>query len=64
MLALIFDEEVAPDDHRLALGVVDIVGEDSSSSSNLVTDELWGDTLRNSNQSSRLDARVLLSNRP
>ena len=40
------DEEVAPDDHRLALGVVDIVGEDSSSSSDLVTDELRGDALR------------------
>ena len=40
------DEEVAPDDHRLALRVVDIVGKDSASSSNLVTDELRGDALR------------------
>ena len=40
------DEEVAPDDHRLALGVVDIVGKDSSSSSDLIADELRGDALR------------------
>ena len=56
------DEEVASDDHRLALRVVDVVGEDSSSSSDLVTNELRGDALRNiSSKALAWMLRVLLS---
>src|SRR4051794_30685129 len=37
-----FDEEIAADDHRLELGMVDVGGDYCSPPRNLTTHELWG----------------------
>ena len=39
------DQEIAADRHRLALGVVDVVGDDRAAAGDLVADELGGDEI-------------------
>src|ERR1043166_5336490 len=36
-----FDEEIAPDDHRLAFGMINIRWDDSPAASDFIADEFW-----------------------
>src|SRR5262249_17082571 len=42
-----FDEEITADDHRLALGVIDIGGNNGAAAGHLLADEFRSDNLRN-----------------